>query len=279
MLKHKWLLLLILIGTTLTHAQVKFPELDKWEKAKQTDSYTTETLWEYINGAAASYIKYGFQKMEIIEYTSGSDYISLEVYLHESPITAFGMYAFERPSTTNYIKQGVEGYLEPSALNFWVDEYYVKISANNEKHQKAMQNLANNFIARNKLMIIQPDFLKAFPSENRVQHSEKYFPKNYLGHQFLNSVLEVSYKNDDAKLNLFTIECEDHQAAKATIELYQDFANNKELIEPGKVLIIEDMFNGKVSLSNVDNILVGCYNFSNDTIGIEYTQKLMKELQ
>ncbi|MGQ1785003.1 DUF6599 family protein [Saccharicrinis sp. GN24d3] len=269
------IIITFLLTSISSQAQLKFPELNSWQKAEKTVNYTPDNLWEYINGAADYYLKYGFVKMEMIEYSQSSDYLTVEAYMQEAPINAFGIYAFERPSKTNYINMGVEGYLEPSALHFWVDQYYFKITSNKENNGKTLQILGKAIIAENKLMGFKPDFLKSFPSMNKIAHTEKFYAQNYLGHEFLHSALEASYKDDNCKPKLFIINCKNKTEARKMVQSYLNFVKSEENIREGEILQLDDMFTGIVCLTQLNNKVLGTTEADTPETAIKYLNRLI----
>ncbi len=276
----KYIFTLIIIGITIKiNAQINFPLIEGWNKSDETQTYTDENLWEYINGAATYYLKYHFEKLEIAEYSvSPQEYIYLEIYQHKSPIDAFGIYAFERPDKTNFINIGTEGYIEESNLNFYGDLFYVKIiaSKNTKESLDAMKKLAalisQEIIHINEL----PSILKKFPKEGMIQHTEKYYPENYLGHEFLHSAIEVSYKTESNFIRLFIIEGNDKNEIKEIAKSY--FSNTKLNKNPKENTIykLDDLFNGTIYILLNDKYLFGTVDISDNEIAKKYLMQLSK---
>ncbi len=272
--------IVLFAGITInTNAQINFPDIEGWDKSDEIQTYTNENLWEYINGAATYYLKYHFEKLEIAEYAvSPEEYIYLEVYQHKSPIDAFGIYAFERPDNTTYINVGAEGYIEESTINFYGDLFYVKIiaSKNTPKSLNAINDLAslisNQIIQSNE----KPEILTLFPNQDKILHSEKYYPTNYLGHEFLHSAVETSYQSNQNIVRLFIIKGNNKNEVKEIANSY--FNNTKTNKNPRKntVYKLDDVFNGPVYILLNDNYLFGSVDITDKNIAKNYLMLLSK---
>ena len=56
----KLVLLCVLVACAPT-AVTDFPEIEGWSPESAVSSYDSESLWEFINGAAETFMQYGFQ--------------------------------------------------------------------------------------------------------------------------------------------------------------------------------------------------------------------------
>jgi len=95
----------IFIIISAVEAQEKtelFPSIKGWELSENIDTYSPETLYDAINGAADSYLRYDFRELKVGEYSlDDGTYLVVEIYQHGSPINAFGIYSQERPQKGN----------------------------------------------------------------------------------------------------------------------------------------------------------------------------------
>lgn len=267
-----------LIFTSAIKAQIIFPEIKGWEKSEDIQTYDKNNLWEYINGAASYYLKYGFEKLEIREYfLSPNEYISVEIYHHQSPLLTFGIYAFERPYASQFLEIGAEGYREESTLNFYGDTLYIKTiaSKNTPESIKAINLIAQNIAKQYMPTAHKPINLNSFPNENKMTYCEKFFPRNYLGHDFLHNALETSYLVDNEKIKLFIINCKNKEEKKLIRQAYFKFANIKPRIKDKRIYEVNDMFNGLVMFFEKDNSIYGVSGTENEDLAKEYLKKLM----
>jgi len=253
-------LLTFLWISVISKAQIKFPKIEGLETQDTIEIYNQDNLWEYINGAAASYVKYGFNNLKIKEYTLASgDYILAEIYEHASPIKAFGIYSFEKPSQTHFIKIAGQGYIEGSNINFYGGNYYIKIIANNNNTEtiEIIQKLAKAIEKENYLTSNKIPELDAFPPDSLISNSEKFFPANYLGHSFLSDVLEASYSIKGQTIKLFAIIKKDQQQASECIKNYLEFTKQEIDIKENTPIYINDIFNGLIVMKLKNSTIYG----------------------
>ncbi len=113
--------------------EITFPELQGFKKISDYPVYLPENLWDFIDGAADTYLALGFVDLHVAEYKKGKEVIKLEIYRHSDHTMAFGIYASERSSSYQFINIGSQGYFVDGVLNFFKGSYYVKIRTNSEK--------------------------------------------------------------------------------------------------------------------------------------------------
>ncbi len=259
-------------------SQVIFPEIENWKKSEEPKIYNSETLWECINGAADYYLNYGFEKLEVVEYSLSEDeYIKAEVYAHGNTLNAFGIYAYERPTKTNFFSIGTQGYMQHSALNFYGGIYYIKVHSNqtDEKTIKAIKEIAEKLAEANIQENEKPMIFGLFPDKNKIENSEKYYPSNYLGYDFFNKALEVTYKNGDDKFKLFVINSKDKQQIEKMLTEYFEYVKFEAKLKENEVYEINDMFNDLVVLTYINNTLYGVFDTDNKKTANEYLKKLI----
>lgn len=262
-IKNISVILVALFISSYSFSQVQFPDIEGWNKSDETKVYNTETLWEYINGAADYYLNYGFSKLEVVEYSLSEDeYIKAEVYHHGSELNAFGIYAYERPTMADFFQLGTQGYAQHSALNFYGSRYYVKVHSNqtDERTITTIKKIAEKLAEANISGTEKPRAFGLFPEKNKIENSEKYYPSNYLGYDFFHSALEVAYLNGKDKLKLFVIKGKNTEEIRNMLKEYFAFVNVDSEIEENIVFEVDDTFNDLVILKFKDNILYGVYD-------------------
>lgn len=272
--------ILILSATLILNlnllGQVQFPDIEHWEKSERK-LYTSETLWEYINGAADYYVNYSFQKLEVVEYAlTESNYIKAEVYIHSSPLYAFGIYAYERPSRADFFSIGAQGYMQHSALNYFGNNYYIKVHSNqtDEETKRTIKTIAEQLAVRNIESADQPEIFTSFPQNNKIDNTEKYYPNNYLGYDFFHSALEVAYKKNDDKFKLFMMQGKDSEEANNMLKSYFEFVGLDASAEQGKIYEINDTFNDLVVLMLNGDTIYGVYDTDKKKVATEYIKLL-----
>ena len=247
----------------------KLPQLAGWRIDETMEVFDSDNLYERINGAAPGYFLYNFKELTCFEYhqTGAGDnppYISIQVYRHATREDAFGIYASERPSKTNFLTIGAEGYQEGSMLNFFVDDLYIKMESPSDEEgvAKAIQQIASEFGRNINPQPVFPKQLQMFPAENKIPHSELYISKGFLGHEFLNKAFIANYQVAGKKYQLFIMDAGSIDQAKATLERYLQFTKQNLRLREGR-LTIKDRFNGDLECLWKGRYIWGIVNDSN----------------
>lgn len=262
----RFLLLLAIIAFNLPIIRAQtdlFPEMKAWTRETEIKTFDTETLWEYINGAAEYYLRFGFQKLEVVEYAlDENNYIKAELYWHASPLNTFGIYAFERPGDGDFLNIGNEGYKAVSALNFYSGNCYVKIHSNQTDNftLKTIEDIAKAISEKLASQTEEVEELKNLPKENRLAHSEKYIPENYLGYSFFKKVITASFQDDKISYEIFCIAFENNNSALEPLKRYAAQMKLDFDIKSDSVYTFDNVFNGQVSIIVSKSMLWGVVN-------------------
>ena len=264
-------LVCVQITTAQTPAEIKakLPQLAGWSIDETIEAFDSDNLYERIDGAAPGYFLYNFKELTCIEYsqTGAGDnppYISIQVYRHATREDAFGIYASERPSKTNFLTVGAEGYQEGAMLNFFVDDLYIKMESPSDEESvvESIQQIAREF-GRN--INLQPGFpkqLQMLPAENKIPHSELYISTGFLGHEFLNRAFIANYQVAGKKYQLFIMDAGNIDQAKVTLERSFQFTKQNLRLREGR-LTIKDRFNGDLECLWTGRYILGIVNDSN----------------
>jgi len=236
-----------------------------WEMVSEPESYGPENLWDYINGQAEFYLNYGFLRVDTAEYRaeSGSPSVIVEIYQMASPEEAFGIYAAERSPDDRSIEIGSGGYLGSNILNFWQGKNYIKLmSFEAEGGDDSLMALAREISALSPAGSGVPEVFSYFPEEGRVEASERYFPRSFLGQAGLDRAYRVDHAHGDGgSYQLFLARLDSNDEARAALDRYAVFLRTQgrdvELVEgesattvsesgESTVLFVQDEFLGGV---------------------------------
>jgi len=210
-------------------------DLSGWKITTEPRFFEPNNLWEYINGQAELYLQYGFQLVVTSDYASkdGSSSLIIEIYQMESPLHGFGIYAAERSPEDSFIDAGVQGYIAEDILNFWKGPYYVKITSLDISDSTKDAMLKFSKVIADKITgdYSEPKLFACFPETNKVKMSERYIPKNFLGHQFLKNGYRVDYQHDGLRYQVFLAENNSAEEAEKAFAKYHEFLkSNSEII-------------------------------------------------
>ncbi len=189
--------------------------------------FSRGTLWDYINGAADTYLQYGFEQLLVSQWTTTKDStrLTIEIYRMESPDHAFGIYSAERSPDDRPIAIDVDGYQGAYFLNFWKGPHYVKLSSmrSSKGAGEALLNLARAVSASIPGRFDPPELFRFLPKEGRIERSERFVPDNFLGHAFLKNGHLLEYRRDENRYHLFLADIESSIAATKAFEDFRQF--------------------------------------------------------
>jgi len=274
------LFLRLTVAQTPDEIKDKLPKIEWWYVNEDVEVFGPDNLYNRINGAAPGFILFNFKELTVFEYNYSLQiemenppeppYITIQVYRHATADDAFGIYASERPSQTNFLTVGTEGYQEGSMLNFFVDNLYVKIESPSigESIEKDIRQIAHEFAQNVNSQSLFPKVLQKFPVENKIAHSELYIPVGYLGHDFLNNAFTANYELSGKKYQLFIIDAETAEQAKAILSKYLQFSKQKIKLREGR-LTINDRFNGNVECQWKGKYIWGIVNESKVPVKVD----------
>ncbi len=230
-----------------------FPGLEGWSKDGATEQFQPDNLYEHINGAAENFLAYGFERLAVQNYVNaGKQSLTAEIYFHGTPENAFGIYGSEKPLAGDYLAVGGEGYAEEGVLNFISDAYYVKLNgfdlggAGAGTLKSLAEKIAKAINGTNAL----PPALAAFPVAGRIARSERYFPGNFLGHDFLGAAFSADYETKGKRCKLFIMKTAGAEGSRALLRRWLALDKGHAAADAlATSLAINDPYNGVIRVS------------------------------
>lgn len=246
-----------------------FPEIKGWDLKIEKETYTPANLFELIDGAADLYIQYGFQRLYIATYHKNQDMeIRVELYHHNLPENAYGIYTSERMPDYNFIPVGVQGYTGEGILNFLTGEYYVKIMSAGRINagEGDMKHIAEKIADNLKQNNSWPSEMSFFPEEGKIFMSDGYVAKNFLGYGFLQAAFTAKYTTGGG-LTLFIIHGKDKEA-EVMLNTYLGMMKEEKVRRQDGIYIVNDFFNGNVYMSLKSDYIAGAFNVRDEKAAI-----------
>jgi hypothetical protein len=194
------------------------PKLPGWTPTETPRSYRPDDLFEYIDGAAESYLSYDFRELLVadLEKTGTPATLTVEIYDMGLPLNAFGIFSAERYPENKVVDLGEMGYVEGEALNFLDGRYYVKMLAFGlgEATEAALTEAGARIAGAIGSAGGLPPLVRAFPRDGLVARSEKYIKKNVMGYEFLHDGYVATYRSGGKELEGFFIDGGSDRAAE-----------------------------------------------------------------
>lgn len=242
-----------------------FPEISGF-KNTETKKHVPDNLFEYINGAAELYNAYNFIDLNLKVFEASEDrVITIEIYRHNSKSDAFGIYSQERPYECEYLNIGVQANYIEGYLNFYQSNYYVKISSFNlgDKDRKLLSQTARAVSEKIGKDGTPPALLALFPDKNKMQNSEAYISKDFLGYSFFENAYKCSYSMEGNEYQIFIIEEKDSTSANDTLSEYLKAVKAPEDSMKKEIFELEDPYQGNMILGVKGRYISGIINPEN----------------
>jgi hypothetical protein len=199
--------------------------------------FFSSDLYQYSDGGADVYLDYGLVAMMHQEYKASGTDITLDIYNMGAPSNAFGIYAAESAPDYHFLPIGAEAYGTNEILNFFQDEFYVKLSAfsDREKTGPVLERFARAVSRRIGPSGPMPEFLSLFPAPHLVSHSCKFVKKSPLGHDFLAPAVMATYAWGEKQTSLVISKAPDAEGAAQKVRQLRDYfgRSGKVVPQPG----------------------------------------------
>ncbi len=273
-------LLLVFLSGSASAQGIIFPDLSGYKKNTEFQVFVPDNLWDFINGAAETYLAYGFVDLHVAEYKKGKNVIKLEIYRHSDHTMAFGIYSTERSPSFNYMNLGAQGYSAGGVINFFKGNYYVKIRtySKSEKTLQAAESLALSVAGLLEGSTEMPPVLSMFPPSGKKVNEEMYINESVLGHKFLNRAFRANYESGTDIFSVFIFNCKSTDEAWESANAYLASAGIDALETSSGKYVLADGYNGTVFLAWKDNRIVAITGLSKDQADIadQYTTDILK---
>jgi hypothetical protein len=274
------LLLCSVVRIILPAQDISIPELQGYRKVSNYPVFTPDNLWNFINGAADTYLSLGFEELRVTEYVKGKNTIKLEIYRHKDAIQAFGIYSSERSATFRFLNIGSQGYKADGSLNFLKGRYYVKIRTNSssEKVLLSLETLALRVADMLPGESALPAVLSDFPAEGRKINEESYIREGVLGHEFLRGAFKAVYEAGDMTFSIFIIDNPTAEECLKTVNTWLSRAGIDTDESPSGKYAFRDGYNGDIFLSWKDTRMVVIQGLAKDQTDVagRYTNEILK---
>jgi len=281
-MKYKIILLLLslLFSAGLKAQEFQFPELQGFKIRTDYPVYHPENLWDFIDGAADTYLSYKFVDLHVAEYKKGRNIIKLEIYKQADHTNAFGIYSSERSPSFNFVNLGSQGYVADGSINFFKGDYYIKIRTYSKKEKtlqsaRALAGRVEQSLEGNNSM---PSPLLLFPPEGRQVNEETFINESVLGHNFLSMAFKASYKVGTDNFSIYIIQENSTEAAKKIVNTYVA-STGIDPVESGEdKYVLRDGYNGTIFLGAKNDRIVIISGLAADQAEIagKYTSEILR---
>lgn len=199
------------VGAEMVEKTSVLPKsVGSWVRPDAPRIIDSSNIFDYMNGAGELYLAYGFDHLEVYEYTSDQqDGILVELYFMKTSDDAFGLLSLDWggepvamqsaghfPSTPR-VSPSVRALYGGGLLRIWADTIYARVMASREtaESKQAVLSLGRK-IGTGRKVSGEPEFLKVLPETVEPDWKLKKERIAYLrSHLVLNSTYYISHQN------------------------------------------------------------------------------------
>lgn len=254
-----------LIDFTVKRDEAKnafFPvKIDGYKSASQTRTFNKNNLHEYINGHAEFFISSGFEKLWVKDYDSNSkkSVIVVDIYDMGKPIQAFGVLVDESGDSSESVNIDTMGFMGTNTLTFFIDKYYVKLSAFSKETLLKPVALKISYTVRKSIGEKEGSFklFDKFPDLGTVVKT-RFIKENYRGLDFVNNVIEREYEGSVYAFILSDESVNIKDLTKTFLNFFRDSDINYTAVN-NTHYIINDPYEGDWILISTGNVFMGIF--------------------
>jgi len=121
-----------------------------WSLAEEPRIFSTEDVFEMVDGGADFYLEYGLVRVLAAAYRiEGGDGIQVEIWEMKDAPAAFGVYSVMKPDKGEPLALGREGLLADYYLSFWKGRHYLTVTGSraSEPVRVAIREIARSLEA------------------------------------------------------------------------------------------------------------------------------------
>ncbi len=250
--------------------------------------FESHNLFEYINGAADSYIAYGFASLVGANYFIGSnpnDSMTIDIYDMGKKINAFGVFQSKRDKDASSLNIGAASFGAYGYLAFYKDRYFVEINAFiKDEEWKAQPMIFARTLAENIPGDNSPPFeLSYFPEHGRIKGSEKYIRGGILGHAFLDRGIVCGYLLDGETVSAFLSFFPSKNAAETSFEQYRKYLQKHGKCLPldgfgGRGVISQEPYHKQILIAQTDAFIIGVYDLPKAKKGTQIMNDIVERI-
>jgi hypothetical protein len=268
---------------------------EEWVQRDAPRMFSTQTLFEHIDGQADLFLQYGFEKSVFATYhdkKTAERRIDVDIYDMGNVLQAFGIFSRFR-SEDRSAGIGLDSSESDHYVFFYRDKYFVAIQSS-DSCSSSLKLFAQEIASQIPDNSSPPREIAYFPGGGLKPGSLEYFPDGLLGLLFLGRGFKASYReNDDRKtapegpdFQIFLSIFENSREAENALRDFRDYLSTKgRLTERTSVqfgtdaLIGVDPYQGKTVVVNKGPFLMGAVGFEQDEAAERRLAELIKQVK
>lgn len=261
-----------------------------WKWDGRPVHYSSETLYELINGEAELYNAYSFKNLSVLTYYSGSvedTFLTVHIYDMSTPENAFGVYSSYRYPGYEFQTIGSEAMISDFGLKFYQGPYFVDITYGDmtESIQKAGLFIAKSISKQIPEVAEKPDVIRQLPKQQMLPYSIRYKAREMLNQSFMPAGVEAKYVMSTSEMTGFVVFFPNNEKATQALSGLKKFYvdDDAKLLKtrlPGEFgMAVETPYEGILFAVVQDQVIAGVREVENIEEGKELLQNIIENLQ
>lgn len=210
-------------------ASLELPEPAGYQGLSKMKIYTSENLYEKIDGKAPFYLDSGFQRLLTRRFVSSqNNEHSMEVYLYDmgGHRNAFSVYSRQKRSGAHFLSDIPFAYKTGNAVYLVAGKFYVEIVGTAEAPALAQamrtfgKHIYNTWDGSGNEGLSE---LSLFPETNLVPHSFEFYVADAFGFSGLNNTFTAEYQVKGKSVTAFFSKRAGIEQARQLLEEYAKF--------------------------------------------------------
>ncbi len=220
-----------------------------WRRVGEVREFGPADLYRYNDGAAGSYLAYGFVRLHTAQYAKADARMVVDVFDMGRPLHAFGIYSTMRALGDTFVAVGNQGVVFEANLDFWHGHYLVHVAPAQAEPvaDKAAIELGQAVAARLGPKAEREPWAGVLPKEGLVANSVTYHSRNVLGCRALGSGFTATYIAGESRVQAVVVEHPRAEQAQAALVAVRQFMAKRGKAGPIRVLGERRRFEGRHS--------------------------------
>lgn len=235
-------------------------------------TFTTETLFEYMDGNSEGYFLYGFSKMHGVTCKAGPVTLIVDLSEFQSPELAYGMFTGNLDPRLPVEKIGAGGQVVDRKVIFVKGKYFAEIAAEPEgRHGDLLRAAAQAWEKKIEGSTELPAELSWFPKDKLQAGSPRLVPQSVLGMRMLKRGYLAQYEQGKA---VVVPEASAASAGALLEKLKERFSPNVAAQVGDEGFTAEDRYLGRICLFRKGTRIGGWTNVPAGQDPVEWARKL-----
>lgn len=240
-----------------------------WRRAGGVRHFTTDNLFDHIDGEADLVFSFGFRSLAQADYRHrGGAETTVDIYDMGSTSNAFALFRSRADLEGEPLDVGSEGAGGEVRVEFWQGRFYVNLSILSADQAPEVLALARELAGAMPPTKAWPAYLKLLPTQGRVARSEQYLPGDFLGREFLKRAVSARYKLADREAVLFACRYDGPAEAAAALARFEAALRKRQITSPFALgeggFLTDDPLFGRLAVFRRGRFLAGMTRYAKD---------------